>query len=259
MGGPTADSSYNDIFFNIPFNRIELGPYDINRSDRVSDTNNDELKTGLYAPVIAELDISPLTDLSANQTLHPLIRDGSSNITHGTRITINEIFTTDIATSLTVNGGQVAGDNTANPIDNFNIVLTNGSFTRVQTSQLILISDERIKTNIQEASYENAYELIKDISINSYDYEDANRPHQKFGFVAQQVKEIMPNVVKTAPGNYTADGRFIPPNDTTTPVAISDLQVVDKNSLFQLLFAGFKHSQQEIETLKQRITTLENP
>ena len=120
-------------------------------------------------------------------------------------------------------------------------------------------SDERIKTNIQEASYETAYALIKDISINSYDYEDANRPHQKFGFVAQQVKEIMPNVVKTAPGNYTLEGKFILPDDTTAPIAISDLQVIDKNSLFQLLFAGFKHSQQEIETLKQRITTLENP
>jgi len=241
----------DDMFFNIPVKRIELGVEGITRDNRISGINNDELKAGLYAPIIEKRYVRQTIEEAKNHLV--LTRDNSFNITAGVNITASYIYSYNmdgIAVPL-----NIVGDDNHLDVD-----ITTGTMTLSTITALMSHhpSDERIKTNIQEASYENAYALIKDISINSYDYVDGNRSRQNFGFVAQQVNGIMPEVVKTAPGNYTAEGKFILPDDTTTPIAISDLQVVDKNSLFQLLFAGFKHSQQEIETLKQRITTLEN-
>ena len=240
----------DDMFFNIPVKRIELGEdASITRNSRI---NNDELKTGLYAPIIKKRYV-PLTIEEAKNHL-VLTRDNSFNITAGVNITASSIYSYNmVGTAVPLH--IVGGDNPSG-VDVITGTIMTSTINALMNHNL---SDERIKTNIQEASYENAYALIKDISINSYDYVDVNRLHQDFGFVTQHVKEIMPNVVKTAPGNYTSEGKFILPDDTTTTVDISNLQVIDKNSLFQLLFAGFKHSQQEISLLKQRITTLENP
>jgi hypothetical protein len=112
------------------------------------------------------------------------------------------------------------------------------------------VSDRRIKTNIKLSNYEEAYNKVSDLSVNSYDYIDNSLNSQPFGFLADEVRSIYSSAVIDICGNFTETGALIAPFDNSSNPVLSDLTVIDKNSLFQLLFAAFKHSQNKISDLE---------
>jgi len=126
------------------------------------------------------------------------------------------------------------------------------------------VSDRRIKTSVKLADYEDAYNKVNNIPVNSYRYLDDTlnpvdplTPAQPFGFIADEVKSQLPNSVINITGNFTETGTLIAPFDNSSIRAFSDLNVLDKNSLFQLLFAAFKHSQIKIADLERRLNAIE--
>lgn len=64
---------------------------------------------------------------------------------------------------------------------------------------IVMVSDERIKTNIQPINDESALEKLRLLNPCTYNYLDtANKGfHTVDGFIAQEVKEIMPHAVTT--------------------------------------------------------------
>ena len=80
----------------------------------------------------------------------------------------------------------------------------------IWTSQFLMVSsDERIKTNIQEISDDNALSTLRLIQPKTYEYKEyiARGNHTTYGFIAQQIKEVIPHAVslhsKSIPNIYT--------------------------------------------------------
>ena len=66
------------------------------------------------------------------------------------------------------------------------------------TGNIIASSDERIKTNINDISDDTALQMILSIQPKTYNYIDkVNRGNNKvYGFIAQQIKAVIPDAVK---------------------------------------------------------------
>jgi hypothetical protein len=65
--------------------------------------------------------------------------------------------------------------------------------------ELSLYSDERIKCNIQDISGESAMQLLRKISPSTYQYIDSikNGNTHHYGFIAQDVQNVLPSTVNT--------------------------------------------------------------
>ena len=74
---------------------------------------------------------------------------------------------------------------------------------------LMSSSDERIKTNIQEIPDDNALSTLRLIQPKTYEYKEhiVRGNHTTYGFIAQQIKEVIPHAVslhsKSIPNIYT--------------------------------------------------------
>jgi hypothetical protein len=133
-------------------------------------------------------------------------------------------------------------------------------------------SDERIKHNITDASISDAYALASQIKIRSYEYNDITRAKQEYGVIAQEVEDVFPSAVQTRPGDYTSTGVKIDSDaeqmtdadgvpiegDPIEETAFTDFKVVQKDRLFQLLFAAFQKAQKKIASLEARMLVLES-
>ena len=63
-------------------------------------------------------------------------------------------------------------------------------------------SDERLKNIKSELNVEDCYKLINDCSTIIYSLKDDDKDQNQIGMIAQQVKEIMPEVVQESNGYY---------------------------------------------------------
>ena len=70
------------------------------------------------------------------------------------------------------------------------VIVSEGTFTA---------SDSRIKTNIQDLSNNNGLDLIRQLQVKKYNYKDTVSRGTKdvFGFIAQDVKQIIPEATYT--------------------------------------------------------------
>jgi len=130
----------------------------------------------------------------------------------------------------------------------------------IQNQNGYSVSDRRIKVSVKLSDYADAYNRVSNIPIKSYRYlddtlnpVDPDIPAQPFGFIAHEVAPHLPNSVIDICGNFTENGALIAPFDSSSTPVLPDLSVLDKNSLFQLLFAAFKHSQDIITDLDNRL------
>lgn len=66
------------------------------------------------------------------------------------------------------------------------------------TGNIIASSDERIKTNINDISDDSALKMILNIQPKTYNYIDklSRGNNRIYGFIAQQIKEVIPDAVK---------------------------------------------------------------
>lgn len=117
-------------------------------------------------------------------------------------------------------------------------------------------SDQRIKQNITSTSTSNAYNLVSQFSLKSYDYVDISRNSTDYGFIAQEVETIFPSAVTTSEGNFTFKGAKISPDDQTTTTDFTNMKVLNKDKIMQLLFAAFQESQIKIADLERRLNAI---
>ena len=87
---------------------------------------------------------------------------------------------------------------------------------------IITSSDERIKTNIQDVNDDSALQSILKIEPKSYTYVERNK--NVYGFISQQVKEVIPNAV-------SMQTNFIPNIFCVGSIkdGVIELEVLDKN------------------------------
>ena len=83
---------------------------------------------------------------------------------------------------------------------NTSVYMQNGNITAVAFYQS---SDERLKNIKSELSVDNCYKLINDCSTIIYSLKTDEKDQNQIGMIAQQVKEIMPEVVQESNGYYS--------------------------------------------------------
>ena len=113
-----------------------------------------------------------------------------------------------------------------------------------------VISDRRIKKNIEELDINDTLQKVNEIKLVSYDYVDPKRDgeHVTAGFIAQQVKEVFPSATKVLHdiGEIDIDGE-----------EIEDLIGILKDRIFALHHGAIQALDAKIAALTVRLAALE--
>jgi hypothetical protein len=105
-------------------------------------------------------------------------------------------------------------------------------------------SDERLKENIQNSN--SAIQDLKDIQVRQFDWKDNIDTHRDFGFVAQELVNVVPEAVTQGTDELDDNGK---------PVRSWG---VDYSHIVPRLVKVCQEQQTKIEELEARITALEN-
>nr|BAR28932.1 hypothetical protein [uncultured Mediterranean phage uvMED] len=105
-------------------------------------------------------------------------------------------------------------------------------------------SDQRLKENIQNSN--SAIQDLKDMKVRQFDWKDEIDTHKDFGFVAQELVNVVPEAVVQGSDELNENGR---------PVRTWG---VDYSHIVPRLVKVCQEQQTKIEELEARITTLEN-
>ena len=105
-------------------------------------------------------------------------------------------------------------------------------------------SDQRLKENIQNSN--SAIQDLKDIQVRQFDWKDEIDTHRDFGFVAQELVNVVPEAVTQGTDELDENGK---------PVRSWG---VDYSHIVPRLVKVCQEQQTKIEELEARITTLEN-
>ncbi len=119
--------------------------------------------------------------------------------------------------------------------------ITSNSATTIAVNNA---SDERLKENIQNSN--SAIQDIKDMQVRQFDWVDAIDTHRDFGFVAQELVNVVPEAVTQGTDELDDNGK---------PVRTWG---VDYSHIVPRLVKVCQEQQTKIEELEARITTLEN-
>jgi hypothetical protein len=116
-------------------------------------------------------------------------------------------------------------------------------------------SDAMLKTNIDTLHGYDAYNILNDINVYSYEFDTAvGNTHNMnlaggthYGVLAQELEQILPSVVKnfTSPAKMDTSGNFVGQN--------FPFKAVNYTELIPILIAGYKNQQRQIDTLIQRL------
>ncbi len=108
-----------------------------------------------------------------------------------------------------------------------NTIRTEGNF---QVKKLEQSSDERIKRNIEDINKEDALEKVMKLKLKKYDLMDDDK--SSYGIIAQEVKEVIPNTVKTH-ANYIPNIKLTVKCDSNK-LYIKDYKIKE-NSILKVL------------------------
>ncbi len=195
------------------------------------------------------------TKLQTPRTINGVLFDGTSNISitapanGGTSASCsgNAASASKLLHSLTINGQSFNGskDMTITIDDKNKLPITGGTLTgslNIQgelvctgnvTAFATSLSDRRLKENIIPIT--NATDIINKINIYSFNFKD--NPAKRYGVIAQEVKEILPEVI------------------TETPIPIDDDFALGVNyqDIFALLIKVVQEQNKKIKKLENMI------
>ena len=118
----------------------------------------------------------------------------------------------------------------------------------ISTPEITLNSDNRIKTDIEHLTfnkYENLINKINELRVKKYNFKEiVNRSkHERYGLIAQEVKEIFPNSIDKVQYNLT-NGEVI-----------KDLNVINKDEIYSYLILCI----QKLTNQEKILKTVYNP
>ena len=114
------------------------------------------------------------------------------------------------ASVMFLNGNGDLGLGLVNTQPTFQLALSRDSAAKPSTTTWTVSSDSRIKNNITSANIDRCYEIVKQLDLKYYeynqDYLDSNAAsdRRKLGWIAQEVEPIFPKAVVTS-SNYGFD------------------------------------------------------
>ena len=117
-----------------------------------------------------------------------------SSTTLGTAVVTSSLTTVGALDSGSISSGFGNIDIGTSTIESGNITVDG----TVQATNVIAISDGNLKQNIRPL--ENPLEKIQKLKGVSYDWKDPNNDDHEIGLIAQEVEEVMPEVVRNLHG-----------------------------------------------------------
>lgn len=127
------------------------------------------------------------------------------------------------------------------------------------TGGLFTISDQRTKQDI--APLQGALGIVSQLQPVSYKYNTARYPNmglrrgQEYGFVAQEVQAVLPDITAHKTFLTNATGKRLP--HQPADLASEEFLVIDYTRLIPILTQAIKEQQSSIEALEQKILLLE--
>ena len=95
-------------------------------------------------------------------------------------------------------------------------------------------SDRRLKQNINKL--ENGDEIMKKLRAVTFDWKDENKPNNNYGFIAQEVQEVLPRSVHKRSDGYIG---------------------ISKDDMIPVMWSALRKTLNEIDELKRKINILE--
>jgi len=124
-----------------------------------------------------------------------------------------------------------------------------GGITETGSTTWTITSDNRIKDNIEKASYDICSENIKNINLYRFNYNTKyvkTTDKNQLGFIAQDVRKYFPKAVKNKTTRF--DNGVVP-----------NLLSVDVTQLNYTMYGAVKHIGQDIDAIKEKLGITELP
>ena len=124
-----------------------------------------------------------------------------------------------------------------------------GGITETGSTTWTITSDNRIKENIEKASYDICSENIKNINLYRFNYNTKyvkTTDKNQLGFIAQDVRKYFPKAVKNKTTRF--DNGVVP-----------NLLSVDVTQLNYAMYGAVKHIGQDIDAIKEKLGITELP
>lgn len=146
----------------------------------------------------------------------------TGNVTVNTSFRANEVFVGDGYETATTD------DTILSQLEaNLTVDGTMGVRNIVITENIQSLSDGRLKTNIEP--FKDALSVVKSISPVTYDWKDKENSKKSIGFIAQNVKQVVPQLVETVK---------------------DDMLTVNYIGFIPILLRALQEQQQQINTLQ---------
>jgi len=141
--------------------------------------------------------------------------------------------------------GSIYFNGTSNSTAGFKMIGNTGAFHSngdvIAYSSTLTASDRRLKENVK--ALENPLEKVMHLQGVKYDWKDAEKGTNQIGLIAQEVEEIVPEVVNTIENGLGE---------------LNDMKVVNYSALVPMLIEAIKEQQTIINRLEERLNNLEN-
>ena len=124
-----------------------------------------------------------------------------------------------------------------------------GGITETGSTTWTITSDNRIKENIEKASYDICSENIKNINLYRFNYNTKyvkTTDKNQLGFIAQDVRKYFPKAVKNKTTRFDND-------------VVPNLLSVDVTQLNYTMYGAVKHIGQDIDAIKEKLGITEVP
>ena len=112
-------------------------------------------------------------------------------------------------------------------------------------------SDRRLKENIQ--TFQGGIELLEKIEAHTYEMK-ANPGVEHIGFIAQELYEVLPNIVKGTPETTSEKDPMMVDYGRMTPVLVAAVkELAEKNEALEKEVAALKSMNADMATVKQEM------
>jgi len=126
-------------------------------------------------------------------------------------------------------------------------------FINLSTTNAQQLNEQELKINVQHI--DNPTEQIAQLVPITFEYDTQKfnsiglPPGHQYGFLASNVKHVLPHVAKESSKVYTTG---------KNATRVAKYQDVDSERLIPLLVAAIKEQQQQIEALRNEVATLKS-
>jgi len=122
----------------------------------------------------------------------------------------------------------------------YQLDLSTDDARKLTTSTWLTGSDRRIKTDIVSANLAMCYETVKAIKLKYFKWTIPSNDQHSIGFIAQEVREVFPNVVFES-----------------NSFGYSDFLSLNTDQILKAMYGALQKTIQDIENLKARLAELQ--